>query len=191
MVRITRVKIGQTTKETHRLRPIENLYRKYWTQIDAVESHRRGTGVRTHPVIDPFARNCSWAGKFTNEIGIDTAANYHMEALDFLQKMSNEKRQFCLGILDPPFSKRQANESYGGSGANLYASDSPRLRKIEAAMSRLIVPGGHIIKFGYNSNPPSSNMELVEVKILSFGGVVNDWICSVWVQPNHTLEDFS
>lgn len=183
-MRMTRVKIGgKTTKNTHRLRPIEHLFRKYWSQITEI-------GVRLHPVVDPFARNCTWAGKFSNDINIDSQANYHMDALDFLQKMSNEHRKFHIGILDPPFSPRQANQSYGGSGANLYASDSPRLRKIEAAISRLIVPGGHIIKFGYNSNPPTSNLELVEVKILSFGGVVNDWICSVWTQPNHSLRQF-
>lgn len=184
MVRITRVKIPRSNKETHRLGPVENLFRKYWTQID-------GIGVRLHPVVDPFARNCSWAGKFTNDISIDSEANYHMDAFDFLQKMHNEHRKFHIGILDPPFSARQANESYGGEGANLYASDSPRLRKIEASICRLIVPGGHIIKFGYNSNPPANNMELKEIKILSFGGVVNDWICSVWVNPNHTLGQFA
>ena len=183
MVRITRGKVGKTTKNTHRLRPIENLYRKYWSQITEI-------GVRLHPVIDPFARNCTWAGKFSNDINIDSQANYHMDALDFLQKMSNEHRKFHIGILDPPFSSRQANESYGGSGANLYASDSPRLRKIEAALSRLIVPGGHVIKFGYNSNPPTPDLELVEMKILTFGGVINDWICSVWTQPNHSLRQF-
>ncbi len=180
MVRITRAKVRKSTKNTHELFPIENLYRKYWVQIG-------GVGVRTHPVVDPFARNCHWAGKFTNDIGIDTEANYHMDALDFLQRMSNEKRQFNIGILDPPFSARQANESYGGEGANLYASDSPRLRKIEGALSRLIVPGGHIIKFGYNSNAPDPGLELVEMKILAFGGVVNDWIISVWRNPNSDL----
>lgn len=182
-MRITRAKVRRTTKNTHELFPIENLFRKYWVKID-------GIGVRTHPVVDPFARNCLWGGKFTNDIGIDTEANYHMEALDFLQKMSNEKRKFHIGILDPPFSPRQANEAYGGEGANLYASDSPRLREIEKAISRLIVPGGHVIKFGYNSNAPSMDLELVEMKILAFGGVVNDWIISVWRNPNRTLGEF-
>ena len=114
-----------------------------------------------------------------------------MAALDFLEKMAAEERSFQIGILDPPFSPRQANEAYGGEGANLYASDSPRLRAIEETMARLIVPGGHIIKFGYNSNAPSPALELIEVKILSFGGIVNDWLCSVWTQPNHKLEDFT
>lgn len=186
MVRITRVKVGKTTKETHRITPIENLYRRYWAK-------RANTWVHSsnmHPVVDPFARNCRWAGKFSNDIAIDTQAEYHMDALDFLIKMEQEGKSFQIGILDPPFSPRQANESYGGEGANLYASDSPRLRTIERTLSRLIVPGGHIIKFGYNSNPPSPDLELIEVKILSFGGVVNDWLCSVWTQPNHKLEDF-
>ena len=95
MVRITRVKIPRTNKETHRIRPIEHLFRKYWTRID-------GIGVRLHPVVDPFARNCNWAGKFTNDINIDSEANYHMDALDFLTKMHNEHRKFHIGILDPP-----------------------------------------------------------------------------------------
>ncbi len=184
MVRITRAKVARTTKNTHELFPIENLFRKYWVKID-------GIGVRTHPVVDPFARNCPWGGKFSNDIGIDTDATHHMDALDFLQKMSNEKRTFHIGILDPPFSPRQANETYGGEGANLYASDSPRLRNIEKAISRLIVPGGHLIKFGYNSNAPAPYLELVEMKILAFGGVVNDWIISVWRNPNRSLGDWS
>ena len=187
MVRITRVKVGKTTKETHRITPIENLYRRYWAQRDNTWVHKKNI----HPVIDPFARNCKWGAPFSNDIAIDTEANYHMDALDFLEKMEAEERSFQIGILDPPFSPRQANEAYGGEGANLYASDSPRLRAIEETMARLIVPGGHIIKFGYNSNAPSPALELIEVKILSFGGIVNDWLCSVWTQPNHKLEDFT
>jgi len=54
----------------------------------------------------------------------------------------------------------------------------------------LIVPGGHVIKFGYNSNPPAKDLELVEMKILAFGGVVNDWIISVWRNPNRKLREF-
>ena len=186
MVRMTRVKVGKITKETHRVTPIENLYRRYWSQRDANWVHKR----EVHPVVDPFARNCRWAGEFSNDIAIDTEANHHMEALDFLIKMEQEGKSFQIGILDPPFSRRQANEAYGGAGSNLYASDSPRLRMIERTLSRLIVPGGHIIKFGYNTNAPAKDLELVEIKILSWGGVVNDWLCSVWRQPNHRLEDF-
>jgi hypothetical protein len=178
-MRVTRIKIGRTNKETHRIQAVENLYRKYWTKSKAVGR-----------VIDPFARNCPWAGEYTNDIAIDSDANYNMDALDFLKRMEIEKKTFVLGILDPPFSPRQANEAYGGDGANLYASDSPRLRRIERQLGRIIVPGGYILKFGYNSNPPVQDWDLVEIKLLCFGGVVNDWILSVWKNRNTRLEDF-
>ena len=45
-----------------------------------VKSYLRNSTVS----IDPFARNCGWA-TYTNDMNIDTSAQYHCKALEFLE----------------------------------------------------------------------------------------------------------
>lgn len=182
-VKVTRIKVGRTSSNTHELEAIRRLWNTY---SGRARDNDNSFGPHQHFCVDPFARNCPWGKKWTNDLDLTTSAHHHMDALDFLAKLSNEHRQFKIGILDPPFSDRQGEEVYGTP--NLYASDSARLRKIEKAMCRLIVPGGYIIKAGYNSNPPGKSVELVELRIMAFGGVINDWLISVWRRCDYSLE---
>ncbi len=183
MVTITRVRVGRTSKDTHEIKAIQGIWNKYSAKA---RDNSNAFGRSRHFCVDPFARNCPWGGKFTNDIDITTSANYKMDALEFIKEMQFDGRSFKIGILDPPFSARQSEELYSGP-TNLYAANSPRLRAIEKELPSLIVPGGYIIKAGFNSNPPRNDLELVEIRILSFGGVVNDWLVSVWRNPNQSL----
>lgn len=182
MTKITRVRVGKTTSETHQIKAIRGLWNTY---AGRARDNDNAFGPHQHFCVDPFARNCSWGGKWTNDLDVTTAAHHHMDALEFILKLNNERRTFKIGILDPPFSPRQGQEVYGTP--NLYASDSSRLRRIEKAISRLIVPGGYLIKAGYNSNAPARGLDLVELRILCFGGVINDWLISIWRNVNHDL----
>ena len=47
-------------------------------------------------VIDPFARNCTLAYPFTNDINPNTKAVYNMDALDFIERFDRDS--FALGL---------------------------------------------------------------------------------------------
>lgn len=55
--------------------------------------------------VDPYARNKRWA-TYTNDLDPTTKAEYHLEALDFLQYLIDERVQADLIIIDPPYSPR-------------------------------------------------------------------------------------
>ena len=125
-------------------------------------------------VIDPFARNCTLAYPFTNDINPNTKAVYNMDALDFIERFDRDS--FALGIMDPPFSATQDKEIYGGN--NLY-TDPKKIRDIELALGNRIKCNGYVIKFGYNSNFTHRGFELYEVMLVRYGGSINDMIVSV------------
>tara|TARA_Y100000004_G_scaffold7648_1_gene8547 strand:+ start:318 stop:869 length:552 start_codon:yes stop_codon:yes gene_type:complete len=128
-------------------------------------------------VIDPFSRNCTLAKPYTNDIDPNTNANHHMDVIDFLKKAhSLWKSIFELAIYDPPFSNRQNKEIYGDT--NLYTIPK-KVRDLELLLGGLIIPKGHIIKFGYNSNFTHQGFELVDVHLIQYGGSINDMIVSI------------
>lgn len=61
--------------------------------------------------IDPFARNKRWA-TYTNDLNPDTAAEYHMDAREFLKMLCDKKVKVDLVIFDPPYSLHQAKITY-------------------------------------------------------------------------------
>ncbi len=135
---------------------------------------------------DPFARNCEWAQPWTNDINIDTKAKWHLDAEDFLIEIKDER--FAIVLLDPPFSDRMSKDKYGTE--NLYASDSAKMLRIQKLAGNLVVPGGYLIKAGYNTNKPHPCFDLVEVRIVAMGNCRNDVLFSVWQKNNYTLEDY-
>ena len=86
---IARVIQGKQTKDTLSDRKVMNFVKMY------VTPHSQ--------IIDPFARNCLLASPYTNDIDPKTKANWHLDALDFLNTAWGEM-PFDLGILDPPRS---------------------------------------------------------------------------------------
>lgn len=61
--------------------------------------------------IDPFAGMCSPA-EITNDLNPKNKAQYHLDALDFLNTLNGNKYQGVL--FDPPYSLRQMQECYEG-----------------------------------------------------------------------------
>lgn len=139
-----------------------------------VQRYTRDRSLCDGLIIDPFARNCLIGVPYTNDINPNTEANHHMDALDFLALEWGHK--FRIGILDPPFSQRQNKEAYGEN--NLYTVPG-KMKKIEIALGNKIELGGHIIKFGYNSNYSHRGYELVDGILVQYGGSINDTIVSV------------
>jgi len=123
----------------------------------------------------------------------DTTAQEHLDAeayLDYLHALGDlDFDDWFIGLLDPPFSDRQASEAYGTP--NLYASDPRKLTRISELLGDLIVPGGYIIKAGYNTNRPHPCFTLIEIQIVNTGACRNDILFSVWKKEQHTLEDWS
>lgn len=64
---------------------------------------------------DPFSRNKRWA-TYTNDLNPDTAAEYHTDALEFLNMLSDTGVLCDLVIFDPPYSPRQLSECYSQVG---------------------------------------------------------------------------
>jgi hypothetical protein len=114
--------------------------------------------------LDPFARNCNWAFPMTNDINPNTRANYNLEAEDFLRIAEEGETRYWIGLLDPPFSDRQAKDKYGTS--NLYASDGAKMTRISRSLGAFT---------------------LVEVAIVSLGGNRNDVLFSVWKKTQHEI----
>lgn len=183
--RITWVKYRRPTKNTHEWRPYEQL----WTKYHSLAVDLLSEGLNT--AIDPFARNCSWAYPFTNDLNIDTEAEDHLDAEVYLEMILKREGRgsFVIGLLDPPFSDSMDKKLYDQPGStNLYSSDSGKMKKIQFHMGNLIADGGYIIKAGYNTNPPHPAFDLVEIRIASLGASRNDVLFSVWKKNQRTLD---
>ena len=87
--------------ETFTVPPIAEFVKKYL----------RGSVVS----VDPFARNCGWA-TYANDLNSNTAAQRHLEALDFLKMLHGREVRPGLVLFDPPYSRKQVKEVYEGIG---------------------------------------------------------------------------
>src|SRR4051812_9365570 len=68
--------------------------------------------------VDPFSRNKRIA-TYTNDINPQTAADYHMDAVEFLKILKGDGVKCDLLIIDPPYSPRQISECYSEIGLNI------------------------------------------------------------------------
>ena len=160
--------------DTHKSKYYQRIFNKYRKFID-------GQGL----IIDPFARDCQWAD-ITNDINPNTKAKYHFDALKFLKGIDSNVAGLIL--FDPPFSESQSERKYGTS--NLYSSDSNKISLIQNEFSRILKPGGYVIKLGYNSTK-IKNLEIIETLIVNFGGSRNDVIITVQKKFDENLQRWS
>lgn len=132
--------------------------------------------------LDPFSRNSPFKSETTtNDLSTEFDADYHMEALDFLNLYRDNS---AAGVLfDPPYSPRQISECYKSIGLAVHMKDTQAsfysARKDAAA--RVIMPGGLALCFGWNSQGmgKSRGFELIEILLVAHGGAHNDTICTV------------
>jgi hypothetical protein len=130
--------------------------------------------------IDPFARNSKIA-TITNDLNLDTTAQYHMDAVDFLKMFDADSID---GILyDPPYSLRQTKECYDGIGLKLSYADSigENVKQAKTEIRRILKPEGKVISFGWNSIGMGKKRGFEKVKILlvCHGRSHNDTICVI------------
>ena len=168
----TRLKGTPRSKETHTTTYMQQAFK-----------HMHYKGPKG---CDPFARNCEWAYPYTNDIDINTRANYSMDALEFLKHMTTNS--FDYVIWDPPFSQRQAEEIYEGH-KNVYTVPG-YVKQCFDEIFRILRVGGMVLKLGYNSTCPHG-FNIEKGYLVNVGGNINDIIITVLSKRQKTLEEWT
>lgn len=133
--------------------------------------------------IDPFARNKRWA-TYTNDLNPETAAEYHMDAIDFLDMLIDQNVTADLVVFDPPYSPRQIQEVYQGIGKKVTITDTQMVtvrRDARNALAELLQVGGVSISCGWNTAGLGKErcFEIVEILMVCHGGWHNDTLVTV------------
>lgn len=149
---------------------------------DTFDCKPMGEFVRRHlhgVSVDPFARNKRWA-TYTNDLNPATAAEYHLDAVEFLNMLAhNYVKADCI-ILDPPYSPRQISECYAAAGLKAGMKDTQNAAlyaRVRRAARALCKPGTTVLSFGWNSAGMGEGFEQTELLLVAHGGAHNDTIC--------------
>lgn len=121
--------------------------------------------------VDPFARNKRWA-TYTNDLNPDTAAECHLDAIDFLTDLKRREVIADLFILDPPYSMHQQTITY-------HQTTQIFLTAIYDLVYEMLSTNGIALTFGFNSNGLGAcrMFKIEEIHIVAHGGHHNDTIC--------------
>ncbi len=184
MTRIT----SNVNLDTHKCKYFRLTYQDMKTKInDVLEIQKFDLGYAPEAKIaDPYARNCEWNYPYTNDIDPDTRANHNMDALDFLRSLPSST--FHGVVFDPPFSEAQARRYEHGT-ANIYTTPGAITDQMNE-IRRILMPGGFMLKFGYNSTR-HNNFDLIHTWLVNHGGNHNDTIVTLWQKGYYQVGDFS
>lgn len=148
---------------------------------------------RSNISVDPFARNKRWA-TYTNDLNPDTAAEYHVDALEFLEMLKARGVWADLIIFDPPYSHYQAREEYAGFGIDTYTAKNAGsvgtwAREKELCYDILSL-GGIFIHCGWHSNGMGKGRHcaIEEILLVAHGRAHNDTIVTVEIKVAHQSE---
>jgi len=144
--------------------------------------------------VDPFARNKRWA-TYTNDLNPETAAEWHLDALEFLETLREKDVRADLGLFDPVYSLRQLRECYDNLGRKLSLKDtrfkgSWTLEK--DLLASLIEVGGIVLSFGWNTigMGKQRGFEAMEVLMVVHGGAHHDTLCIAERKVQARLGDY-
>lgn len=131
--------------------------------------------------VDPFARNKRWA-TYTNDINSETSAEYHLEALDFIDRLRILGIRPDLAIWDPPYSLEQCSRSYKDAGRKVTMQDTQvfgRWTEHRAMLSSMMADDAVVLSFGWNSQGMGrkNGFALEDLLLVCHGGAHNDTIC--------------
>lgn len=160
-------------RDTFSIKPIRAFVQRYLDESTAS--------------IDPYARNTAFAS-ITNDLNPATSADYHMDAVDFMKLMVQEKVTADLVILDPPYSPRQVKECYDSIGLKMKQGDAwggEIKGRLHTFVDQLLEPGGVVLRFGWNTNGMGKKFgyDLEEILLVSHGSDHNDTICIAERKP--------
>lgn len=128
---------------------------------------------------DPFARNKRWA-TYTNDLNPNTAAEHHLDAEIFLQKLVSDRCDIDLVIVDPPYSPRQVKECYDSIGLPMKQTDALlgwTRKRLKRQINLLVPEGGIVLNFGWNTVGMGKGWEILEILLVCHGSDHNDTIC--------------
>jgi hypothetical protein len=142
--------------------------------------------------VDPFARNKRWA-TYTNDLNPDTAAEYHMLAIDFLRNLKQEGVIADLIIFDPPYTIGQLKECYQSIGIDFMLNDAQQagVWTVEKNLCyEVLATGGVFIHCGYHSNGMGKQRDMMieDGLIVAHGRNHNDTIVTVERKLAHQYE---
>lgn len=131
--------------------------------------------------VDPFARNSRLA-TVTNDLNPQTDAQFHVDAVAFLEQMRASGERFDAAILDPPYSPRQVADCYRISGRKVGQRDTQTARlysDVRKALLPLLDPSAVVLSFGWNSAGMGQKhgFRKIDMLIVGHGGAHNDTIC--------------
>jgi hypothetical protein len=142
-----------------------------------VERYVNGAEV----VIDPFARNATYGGEFTNDLNPDTDAKHHMPSKDFLRYLVERDVKADLVLFDPPYNKNQAKQMYADFGSDAWDNeDAWALWRTEKDLiNQLLRVGGRFLHFGWHTNGmgKARHCQIEEILIVAHGGPHYDTLC--------------
>lgn len=133
-------------------------------------------------IVDPFARNCRLA-HWRNDLNPDTAADFHVDAREFLKMISDQGIDADAFLFDPPYSPRQIAEVYQHVGKTATTEDTQNARlyrEVRRLADTILDPGAVVISAGWNSAGMGGNCyQFEEVLLVAHGGAHNDTIVVV------------
>lgn len=182
------MRLRAVSSKLMRMPDIEPTIRRVWAMPNADTFSIKPIGALVHKYldrsvvsVDPFARNKRWA-TYTNDLNPDTAAEFHLDALEFLKQLITREVKADLAIFDPPYSLRQVKECYASIGiAKLPFDKTHGWRRERDALAALLTPNGYALSFGWNSQGlgKKRGFRIIEILLVSHGREHNDTICTV------------
>lgn len=131
--------------------------------------------------IDPFARNKRWA-TYTNDLNPNTAAEYHLDVLEFLTMLKKRGVVADLWIFDPPYSLEQCKRSYDSIGRAVTMQDTQnwgRWTKEKELINSMSQVGAVVLTFGWNTQGMGLQnlFQIEDILLVCHGTAHNDTIC--------------
>jgi len=150
---------------TFKIKPIQELLKRYHV----------GLGW-----IDPFCGECSPA-EFKNDLNPNNKhAEYHLEAIDFLNLLD---WRVSGALFDPPYSLTQVARSYSQIGLKFKSKENPTggFPKVRRKLAEILPDNSYCISCGWNTCGlgKKNNFKIVEILIICHGGNHNDTLVVV------------
>lgn len=135
-------------------------------------------------IIDPFARDSTYAGDYSNDLNPKFNTPFKLDAISFLDSIIQEQITFDIALLDPPYSPRQISECYQQIGRTVTIEDTQNARLYKECKNRLsllLKPNGIAISFGWNSGGfgLTRGFELLHIRLIPHGAAHNDTIVTI------------